>query len=357
MNPVELLKKNIITDESKAALIYSGVNRRYLTHFPSSDGVLLLTAKDAYLLLDFRYAEAGANKAQNCKVVEITNFGDTLTEIVKNDGVSEVYFEMEGISLAQAKRYEAVLEKAGAKAMLDKTLDTALSKQRMIKTPGEIAGIEAAQKITDDAFAHILPFIKEGVTEREVALEIEFFMKKNGADDLAFDSIVVSGVNSSLPHGVPSDKKIEVGDFITMDTGAMVNGLHSDMTRTVALGKITDEQKKVYETVLAAHMAVIELTKPGMPGSEVDKIARDIIDRDYAGRFGHGLGHGVGYEIHEEPRFSKLDPTPCEAGMVITNEPGIYLPGKFGVRIEDMLLITSTGCRSLTHSPKELIVL
>ncbi len=357
MNPVEVLKKSIITDEGKAALVHSGVNRRYLTQFPSSDGLFLLTAKAAYLLLDFRYAEAGANKAKNCKVVEVSSFGETLTEIVKQDGVREVYFEMDGISLALAKRFEGILEKAGAKAMLDKTLDTAISKQRMIKTSEEIAGIEAAQKITDAAFAHILPYIKEGVTEREVALEIEFFMKKNGADDLAFDSIVVAGENSSLPHGVPSDNKIKPGDFITMDTGAMLNGLHSDMTRTVALGKVSDEQKKVYETVLAAHMAVIDGVKPGMPGSEVDKIARDIIDKDYEGRFGHGLGHGVGYEIHEEPRFSKLDPTPCEPGMVITDEPGIYLPGKFGVRIEDMLLITETGCRSLIHSPKELILL
>lgn len=356
-NSVEKLRAAVITDSSRAALIHSGVNRRYLTGFPSSEGIFLLTAKGAYLLLDFRYAEAGAMKAKNCEVVEITNFGDKITELLKQDGIKEVCFEQEGISLAFAKRYEAVLEKAGVRANFENTLDKAIMKLRMIKTDEEVEGIKAAQKITDLTFDHILPFIKEGMTEREIALEMEFFMKKNGAEGLAFEPIVVAGENGSQCHGVPSDNKIKRGDFITMDFGAMLDGYHSDMTRTVAVGEVSDEQQKVYDLVLEAHMAVFDVAKPGVPCSDVDKVARDIIDAEYEGRFGHGLGHGVGFEIHEEPRFSRLDPTPCEVGMVITNEPGIYLPGRFGVRIEDMLLITETGCETLTHSPKELIIL
>ena len=182
-------------------------------------------------------------------------------------------------------------------------------------------------------------------------------MRKQGADGNAFDPIVVTGANGSQCHGIPGNTKLQKGDLITMDTGALLHGYHSDMTRTVALGYVSDEQKAIYDTVLKAQLAVIDAVRAGVRCCDVDKVARDIIERPYPGTFGHGLGHGVGFEIHEWPRFSKLDTTACEPGMVITVEPGIYLPGKCGVRIEDMIVVTEDGCRNLTHSPKELIIL
>lgn len=357
-NPVERLAQRLIgSDSQKAALVFSDRNRRYFTEFPSSAGALLITAQEAYLLLDFRYAEAAGYKAKHCKVISFENLNDEIGKLIDKHGIKQIYLEIEKLSVAQARKFEEAFQKHGAQAVLDETLDSAIRDQRMIKSPEEVKKIEAAQAITDAAFDHILSFIREGVTEREVALEIESFMKKQGAEALAFESIVAAGGNGSQCHAVPSDYQIQKGDLITMDTGAMLDGYHSDMTRTVALGQVSDEQKAVYQRVLDAHMAVIRETKPGMLCCDVDKVARDMIEKDYPGTFGHGLGHGVGFEIHEWPRFSKLDKTVVAEGMVITDEPGIYLPAKFGVRIEDMLLITADGCRSLTKSPKELICL
>lgn len=357
-NPVERVSEALLAGEqTKGALILSAQNRRYFTQFPSSAGALLVTAEEAYLLMDFRYEEAARYKAKNCTVVGFQQMEDTLCELIKKHGLKEIYCEIETLSVAQARRLELCFATCGATAVLDATLDKTIRSMRMIKSEEEVAKIEASQAITDAAFTHILDYIKEGVTEREIALEIEFFMRKQGADDVAFGLIVAAGKNGSQCHAVPSDYQVQKGDFITMDTGALLDGYHSDMTRTVALGKVSDEQREVYNTVLRAHMAVIEQVRPGMPCNEVDKIARDIIESRYPGTFGHGLGHGVGFEIHESPRFSKLDTTPTAAGMVITDEPGIYLPAQFGVRIEDMLLLTETGCRSLTKSPKELLEL
>lgn len=357
-NPVERLAEKLIGgDRKKAVLVFSDRNRRYLTEFNATDGALVVTADGAYLLMDFRYSEAARNEAKNAEVVEFSSLGDAVKEILTKHGVKEVLLETEALSYAQAGRFEKLFAEVGAEAVLDTQLDDAIRSLRITKSPDEVKKIEASQAITDAAFEHILPMIKEGVTEREIALEIEFFMRKQGAENVAFDLIVVSGKNGSLCHGVPSDKTIEKGDFITMDTGAILEGYHSDMTRTVALGYVNDEQRTIYETVLKAQLAAMAAVKPGLKCSSIDKVARDIIETPYPGTFGHGLGHGVGFEIHEWPRFSKLDNTILEPGMVITDEPGIYIPGKFGVRIEDMLLVTEDGCRSLTKSPKELIIL
>ncbi len=357
-NPIERLTERLIgTDKQKAALIFSERNRRYFTQFPATDGALLVTAEGAYLLMDFRYEEAARYEAKFCEVVGFSDLNKTLCELIDKHGIKEVYLEIDKLSVAQSRKFQEAFEKHGAECILDKSLDDAIRDQRMIKSPEEVKKIEDSQAITDAAFEHILPFIKEGVTERDLALEIEFFMRKQGAENVAFDLIVAAGRNGSQCHAVPSENTVRKGDFITMDTGTLLDGYHSDMTRTVALGKVSDEQRAVYETVLKAQLAVIEQVKPGMPCCDVDKIARDIIEKDYPGTFGHGLGHGVGFEIHEWPRFSHLDKTPTAPGMVITDEPGIYVPAKYGVRIEDMLLITEDGCRSLTHSPKELIEL
>ena len=357
-NPVERLSGMLLGgDAQKAALIFSERNRRYFTQFPATDGALFITADKAYLLMDFRYEEAAHYGARNCEVIGFDSLMEKLQELIRKHGVKAVYLETETLSVAQAQRFEKAFAAAGAEALLTPELDRAVRSLRMIKSPEEIRKIEASQAITDAAFEHILPYVREGVTERELALEIEFFMRHQGAENVAFDLIVAAGKNGSQCHAVPSENRVQRGDFITMDTGALLDGYHSDMTRTVALGAVSEEQRAVYDTVLKAHLAVLDAVKPGLPCNEADRIARDIIEKDYPGTFGHGLGHGVGVEIHEEPRFSRLDPTPCEAGMVVTDEPGIYLTGRFGVRIEDMVLVTEEGCRSLTKSPKELILL
>ena len=357
-NPVERIRDRLIAgDSQKAIMVYSERNRRYFTEFPSDAGALLITLEEAYLLQDFRYEEAAGYSAKNCTVVGFKNFMEKLLELLEQGGVKQVYLEINKLSVAEARKFEKAFNEKGIEVVLDETLDNAIKDQRMIKSPEEVKKIEASQAITDAAFEHILPFIKEGVTERELALEIEFFMRKNGADGVAFDLIVAAGKSGSQCHAVPSQNTVQKGDFITMDTGALLDGYHSDMTRTVALGKVSDEQRRVYETVLEAQLAVINAVKPGMVCKDVDKIARDIIEKDYPGTFGHGLGHGVGFEIHEWPAFSSKDETVCQEGMVITDEPGVYLPAQYGVRIEDMLLITADGCRSLTKSPKELIEL
>lgn len=357
-NPIERLTETLLAgDSQKAALVFSERNRRYFTQFPATDGALLVTTEKAYLLMDFRYEEAARYQAKYCEVTGFSNMNETIGELIKKHGIKHICLETEMLSVAQARRFEKAFAEFGTEAVLDDSLDAVIRQQRMIKSPEEVKMIENAQAITDAAYEHILPYIKEGVTERDIALEIEFFMRKNGAENVAFDLIIAAGKNGSQCHAVPSDYAIQKGDFVTMDTGALLDGYHSDMTRTVALGHVSDEQREVYNTVLKAQLAVIDAAKPGAICSDIDKVARDIINKDYPGTFGHGLGHGVGFEIHEWPRFSALDHTLCAEGMVITDEPGIYVPAKYGVRIEDMLLITADGCRSLTKSPKELIEL
>lgn len=358
MNPIERLSERLIHgDAKKAVLVHSRPNRYYLTSFPSSAGILLVTAGKAYYLLDFRYAEAARAKAKGAEVVDLMNMDETLKGLLTKHGVQEVYMEYTALPYGTAMRYKKICESAGAEAIFDTTLDDALKAQRIIKSEEEIGKIAAAQAITDKAFTHILGFIHAGVTEREIALELEFFMRGNGADGNAFNPIVVTGKNGSQCHGVPGDTVVQDGDLITMDFGAMLNGYNSDMTRTVAVGHVSDEQRDIYNTVLRAQVAAIDAIRAGVRCCDIDKVARDIIETPYPETFGHSLGHGVGFEIHEWPGFSKVDTSLTEPGMVITVEPGIYVAGKCGVRIEDMIVVTEDGCRNLTHSPKELIIL
>lgn len=358
-NPIERITKTVIGgDSQKAALVYSGINRFYLSGFRADDGgVLLVTAEESYLLMDFRYAEAARMKAQNVTVVDFDVLDTAVKALLKKHNIHTLQMEYEALPYGVAKHYETLCGDCGVTPVFDKALDDAIRSQRIIKSAEEIEKISAAQAITDAAFDHILPQIREGVTERALALEIEFFMRQQGAEGVAFNLIVVAGANGSQCHGVPGDTKLKKGDFITMDTGALLDGYHSDMTRTVALGAISDEQKAVYDTVLKAQLAAIDAIHAGVCCKDVDRVARDIIETPYPGTFGHGLGHGVGVEIHEWPRFSKADSTICAPGMVVTVEPGIYIPGRFGVRIEDMIVVTEDGCRDLTHSPKALICL
>lgn len=345
--------------QADGALVTSEINRFYLTGFPSDAGAILATKEQAYLLLDFRYLEAARRQIRDplCQMVLFSSLEDTLCDLIQKHNLKNISVECDSLTLTQAANYEKLFEKAGAHSVKDRSLDVILREMRAIKTPEEIRKIKESQRITDAAFEHILPMVRPGVTEQEIALEIEFFMRRQGAQGVAFDLIVVSGANGSLCHGVPSDKRLEKGDFVTMDTGALLDGYHSDMTRTVAIGSVSDEQRRVYDTVLSAQLAALAAVKPGVSCRDVDKAARDIIEKDYPGTFGHSTGHAVGVMIHEWPNFSVRCQEPVRPGMVMTVEPGIYLEGKFGVRIEDMVAVTENGCENLTFSPKELMIL
>ncbi len=339
-----------------AALILSEVNRFYYTGFAASDGALLVTRRGALFFTDSRYTEAAEKKLGKDHVRDSAKLFERLAEIFAEENVTTVAVEADRVTLSQFEELKEKLPCAEWDASAG--LSKAVNRQRMVKDAAEIENIVAAQRIAEAAFDHILSYIKPGLTEKEIALELEYFMLKNGADGLSFETIAVSGANSSLPHGVPGNKKAEAGDFITLDYGALKNGYHSDMTRTVALGHATDEMKRVYNTVLEAQEACLAAIKDGVSGVEADRAARDVIKAaGYGDYFGHGTGHGVGVEIHELPRLSPLYKGDLHTGHVVTAEPGIYLPGKFGVRIEDMALVTDDGCENLTNCPKELIVL
>lgn len=354
MTRIEKLR-HALPDDFQAALVTSGYNRAYLANFISSAGTLLVTPADAWLLVDFRYYEMAKAKAEGVEVLLVSDAQSKLRELLDKAGIKRVMIETETTIGALASLKKAL---PGIKFDCDSTLTRAVERLRMIKDESEIDSIKAAQAITDAAFTHVLGYIKAGVSERDIAAELEYFMRKSGADGLAFDTICVSGKKTSLPHGKPDDKLIESGDFVTMDFGALKGGYCSDMTRTVAVGDITDEQRKVYDIVLRAHLESMAAARPGIHGDELDKIARDIIyGEGYEGCFGHGLGHSLGLEIHEPPRASASCDAELEAGMLMTIEPGIYIEGRFGVRIENMIVIREGGCENLTNSERELIVL
>lgn len=346
------IQKQLASGE--AALCLTVPACRYLTGFEYEDGGVLFTADTAYMLTDSRYIEAAKEAVQGMQCVSCNGLWKTVETLICENDIQKLYVE-QSISLAQFHR----LQKMAVEIVADATLETALTQARLIKDAKEIACLKHAQAITEKGFAHILPFIKAGVTEKQVALELEFYMRQNGADGVSFPLIVVSGANTSRPHGVPTDKPIQNGDFVTMDFGALYHGYHADMTRTVAVGEITDKQKNVYETVLQAQKAALLGIRAGISGKAADAFARDVIEAaGYGAHFGHGTGHGVGVEIHEAPRLSPLAPdAPLKAGTVVTVEPGIYLEGQFGVRIEDMVLVTANGNENLTKADKELIIL
>ena len=341
-----------------AAIVSDKLNQRYLSGFDFDDGLILVTGGQSYLLTDFRYVEAAAAQASKELKILTPSEGMLLCigGLLSDHGAKKVATEDASLSCAEFKRYGEIL--------LDFTLSGGaseiLSELRLYKNEDELNTIERAQAVTDAAFAHIIQWIKPEMTEIEVALELEFFMRKNGAEGLAFDTIAVSGTNSSRPHGVPRREKLEKG-FLTMDFGARVDGYCSDMTRTVVLGHADAEIKKVYNTVLAAQKAALEAAAEGVSCRFLDSVARDLINHaGYEGRFGHSLGHGVGMFVHENPRLSaKASPEDLlKRGHVVTFEPGIYIEGKYGCRIEDMACIRPDGSfYDFTKSPKDLIEL
>ena len=341
--------------ENTGLLIISPENRRYLTGFPSSDGFLAVCRDDAVFFTDSRYIEA-AQKEVNADVratLYERSLPETAAKYASDLGLKKFCYDGGRLTVSQLKK----LEKAFDGIELT-DLPGACEELRRVKSPAEIANIRAAQQITDAAFAHICTVLKRGMTELGVAAELEYFMRKNGADGLAFETIAVSGPKSSLPHGVPGNVVLTENAFLTMDFGARYNGYCSDMTRTVVLGKADEEMRKIYDIVAKAQKAAIAALRPGVSGKEVDAAARDIItDAGYGKYFGHSTGHSLGLEIHEEPRSSARSADVFVPGQLMTVEPGIYLEGKYGVRIEDLILVTENGHEDLTKSDKTLLEL
>ena len=360
MSRLERFKKKMAEQGFDAAILSSIVSIRYITGFEFHDGYVLVTKGKSYLLTDFRYIEA-ARAAVNQEEFELVmpenSMGISMCGFLEENGCKTVAFEDATMAYSAVERFKKALVGMelvpGASAIADGL--------RLYKDLDEIETMKKAQAITDAAFAHILKFMTPNMTEIEVALELEFFMRKMGSEGVAFDTIAVSGSASSLPHGVPRNVKLEKG-FFTMDYGAKVDGYCSDMTRTVVLGKADADMKKLYNTVLTAQKAALEHIKEGNLCRDCDKIARDIIDNaGYKGRFGHSLGHGVGMYIHEAPglSFRAAEDLRLERGHVVTDEPGIYIEGLYGCRIEDMIAIMPDDGSTFdfTQSPKELIEL
>lgn len=338
-----------------ALVLTSEVNRRYATGFHSTAGAVYLSAKQAVFYTDFRYVEAARAAVTDFEVREIgvgRSYTAAINELIEQDDVRTVALEDETLTHAEYTRWATALH---ATAM---RLEDSVARLRVTKEDDEVGKIVAAQRIAEQAFEEVMNDIRVGVTEKEIAARLTYLMLHYGAENMSFDPIVVSGANSSKPHGVPTEKQIEAGDFVTMDFGCIVDGYCSDMTRTVAVGHVTEEMQRVYDIVLDAQLAGIACCKAGVSGREVDGAARRVIEAaGYGDAFGHGFGHGVGLEIHEAPTASSRSEALLPAGSILTAEPGIYLPGKFGVRTEDMLYVIEDGCINLTEAPKTLRIL
>lgn len=355
MSNIEKIRTLMVKKGLKALLLTDELDRQYAAGFHATDGFVLILPEYACYITDSRYIEAAKEGVHDAEVLMSGTGGSQeqiVSRILEENGVTELGVQENSLSYGGYMRLESALRVKFVPAQ-EITLDL-----RQIKEQYEVDNITAAQRIAEKALDYVLGFIRDGLTEKEIAAELEYRMALSGSQGLAFETICVSGENSSRPHGTPTERRVRPGDFITMDFGCRINGYCSDMTRTVALGHADGDMKKVYETVLKAQYAGIEAAKAGVSGKTVDRAARGVIEQaGYGGFFGHGLGHGVGLFIHEEPSINTRGEEPLPAGAVITCEPGIYLPGRFGVRIEDMLLLTETGAVNLTKSPKDLIII
>jgi len=338
---------NIYNSGVEAVLISSAHNLQYFTGFTGGEGYALIAPDKKILYVDGRYTVQARIQAKEFEIVEYS--GNVFSEIEKNK-FNSYGFEDSYVSYATYNRMNDAVN-ARFVGVSDK-----LESLRCIKTSAETNNIQNAEQIGDNAFKHILGFIKEGVTEKELACEIEFYMRKKGAEKTSFDTIVAFGERAALPHAYPTDRKLKKGDFILMDFGCVYNGYCGDMTRTVCFGNATQRQKEIYNLVLKAQLDSLEMIKSGISSKSVDAVARNIFkEAGYEKYFNHSLGHGTGLLIHELPNLSpRSEAVLCE-GNVVTVEPGLYFENEFGVRIEDLVVVTNEGYYNLTNSPKELI--
>lgn len=339
-----------LLNDNQMAIITSKPNIFYYSGFTSDDAVLFISHDKQILVTDSRYTVQAREQAHDFVYRDVTEKWENIFADFK--GYSFVY-EEDNLSVGRFEKFKKYSKDADFKGG-----SMSINSPRMIKDKDEIEKIRAAEQLGDKAFEHILNFIKIGRTEKEVALELEFFMRKNGASGLSFETIVASGVRSSMPHGVASDKVIEKGDFVTMDFGCVLDGYCSDMTRTVVMGVCSKRQREIYDVVLKAQLAGIAAVKEGAVSAEVDKAARDIItEAGYGKNFGHALGHSVGLEIHESPVLSPRADGKLVNGNIVTVEPGIYIDGFGGVRIEDLVAVSGTKCDNFTNSIKNLLII
>lgn len=345
------LAKKILAEEVDAVLINKTANLFYFSGFRGDSAVLFIGKNFCKLITDGRYTEQASQQTKNFEIIKHTEgLFKKIEEEVKNSGIKKLGFEGKVLTFAEYNHLKENLPNVELKSV-------ELDELRQIKDAAEIELIKTACEIGDKAFAEILNFIKSGRTELEVANELEYFMKKFGAEKISFDTIVASGVRGSLPHGIASSKKISAGEFVTMDFGAIFGGYCSDMTRTIFVGKASEQQTKLYNAVLDAQLYGLEVIKVGKGGKEIDAAVRAKLEQAGLGEyFTHSLGHSLGIEVHEEPRLSKL--SKCESlqeNMLVTDEPGIYIQNVGGIRIEDTVLVTKSGVKPLTRSPKNLI--
>ncbi len=345
---------SLLNDEVNGLLLTSRYSRHYGAEYDIAEGVAVVSKKGCRYFTDSRYIEAAQNGIKGFEVIMTDRehpFTLLINEAIADFGITALGYEENYLTVAEFNAYES---KLNAKLI---PMHAQISGFRAVKEEWELENMRKAQVITDKAFAEMCTRIKVGMTEKELQAELIYCLYKNGGEGLSFDPIVVSGPNTSLPHGVATDRVIQAGDFITMDFGVLYNGYCSDMTRTVAVGFATEEMEKVYNTVLQAQLAGLAATRAGVKGKDIDAAARKVIeDAGYGKYFGHGYGHSLGLEVHESPSPNSGNDSPMPAGAVASAEPGIYLPGKFGVRIEDVVIFTPDGCENITNSPKNLII-
>lgn len=353
MKHLTSLREQFKQKDIDGILITSNYNRRYLSGFTGTAGVVLVSSNEAKFITDFRYVEQAEAETEGFKIVQHTiAIQEEVAKQAKEMGIERLGFEKDHLTYGQYDTYKKFLDVSLV------PVSGLVEKMRLIKSPEELQTIQEAVDIADAAFTHIQSFIRPGVREIDVSTELEFFMRKKGAVSSSFDIIVASGYRSALPHGVASEKIIEIGELVTLDFGAYYKGYCSDITRTVAVGEPSDELKKIYNTVLEAQLKGVQGIKPGMTGKQADALTRDYItEQGYGKYFGHSTGHGMGLEVHEGPGLSHKTDQKLEPGMVVTVEPGIYVAGVGGTRIEDDIVITEDGNKILSKSTKELLYL
>lgn len=351
-----LEKIRAILKEQQLDAIITGkaVHRRYLSGFTGSAGLAIVSQDRAVLVTDFRYVEQAQAQAPHFTVIDHQREEKAAVRaLLQEMGVKRLAFEKQAVSYAVYQDWQTHF--TGIELVPTEGI---IERLRICKDETELAAIREAVRIADEAFRHILSYLKPGVREQEIALELEYFMRRNGAEAAAFDIIVASGARGALPHGRASEKKIEAGDMVTLDFGAIYQGYVSDLTRTVAVGEPAPQLQEIYEIVRRAQAHAVAKIRSGMTGREADALAREIIAAaGYAAEFGHSTGHGLGLEVHEGPSLAASSSTVLEPGMVVTVEPGIYVSGLGGVRIEDDVLVTDSGCEILSKSTKELLIL
>ena len=351
---IEQVRNTFKDHKIDAFLITSSTNRRYMTGFTGTAGIALITENEALFITDFRYVDQASEQCEGYTIVKHEGaIAEAISAELRRLGVKRLAFEQEHVTFINYRLFQEKFE--GIELV---PVSGVIEKIRMIKDEEEISLIRQAVAIVDHTYEHILKFVKPGMREIDVANELEFHMRKQGASGSSFSIIVASGYRSAFPHGVASEKIIEQGDFVTLDFGAIYKGYISDMTRTFAMGEPNDKLKEIYDVCLQAQLLGVEQIKAGITGKQADAICRDYISsKGYGEYFGHSTGHAIGLDVHEAPGLSIKTEVVLEPGMVVTVEPGIYLPGIGGVRIEDDIVITATGNEILTQSNKELLII